>query len=136
MDDRDYIKVTVSKESLVVTLVGFWYKEKNVLERVGEICKAIPITLLSADWHDETLGAIIMDNGELEQEFVDFTLESEFGKFCHNIVGSHIFDLYGRTRIALDLGRHVKTTNWWADNLKEMKSIKAKLKTIRDIQDD
>lgn len=136
MSDRDFLKVAVYKESLVVALVGFWYKEKDVLNRVADICKDIPLTVLASDWHDETLGNVIVENGNLEQEFLDFTQSFKYGEFCHNVVGEQILGLYGRSRIALDLGRHVKTTNWWMDNLREMKSIKSKLKTIRDIQDD
>lgn len=136
MSDRDFISVGISKESLVVTMVGFWYKKSGVFERLESICQNIPLAVLAASFHDEILGNILMEHGKLEEEFTEFSNNYEFGEFCQNIVGTSTFELHSRSRIALDLGRRLKTLPWWDNNLKEMKSIKAKLKMIRDIQDD
>jgi len=136
ISNRNFITIKIDLETLVVTMVGYWYKESGILDNLDLICRKIPLGLLAGSFHDEHLGIILLEYGNLEAEFTEFTKSHGFGEFCYNVVGVGDFELYSKPRIARDLGRRLKTCTWWTENLKEIKSIKAKLKTISSIQDD
>ena len=137
MNDRDFVMVTTNNPTIVVVLVGFWYKEMKVFDRVETIAESMPKSLLAGDFYDEPLGKAIIKQGDLVEEFKNFIQQNPLGSFAGNIAGSLYFsDLFIESRIALDLGRHLKKTRWWQDNLKELRSEQKKIRMIRDIQCD
>ena len=132
MKDSSYITVSIDDRSLLVSLIGFWYKENSVFDRLEDIAKTVNTTEFAESFHDLCIGRILMKHGNLEEEFVEFTKSHNFGNFGWNIL-PHSKLVNASERIALDLARKFKETNWWAQNKAALIREKKKLKAVREV---
>jgi len=135
MRDRDYVKIQIIGYNITVMLISYWYKERAVFDRLEAIADSIPKSQFGGgDFHDDPVGRILVDAGNLYDEFVNFNALNPLAIFAANVAGYAFTEKDIKSRMALDLGRHLKNTKWWKENLPELRSEQKKLRIIKKIQ--
>ena len=140
MKNRAYIMVNLDsyrgEYGVLLTLIGFWYKERTILDRIVPLVRGIPYAKLAESYDDAYLGAVIAEEGKLIDDFMEFTKSHPFGEFAMDILTVNRGSNYANTasgRIHIDIGKLLKKTDWWKENKIALDVEKAKLKEIRKI---
>ena len=135
-----HISVSVQFESPCVILLGYWLKEQNIKGQLVDIAKSIPLSDLCESLQDDHLGLQLIEHGDLMSRFEQFVSSSELGKFILSVIdyrpqSPYLASRFLRDRMALDLGRALKATDWFLLNKPEFVRQRKSIKTIKKVME-
>lgn len=127
---------------ILFVLLGYWYKNSGVMNLLEKVAEDV------TDWSDPTLdildrgvGTRLLRNSNFFADFLEFVKKDSLGSFILNqpSVQHHLQfgdQSFGYTRMAIDLGRELRSSSWWKAREKDIKRDRSKSRVIMSVQDE
>ena len=132
-----FILVKYSNTTIIAFIVGIWYKEDRIFDLVNKSLANINPTSLSSDLSNAVIGKYITKELRLLELYVKYIDKSDVAKFAkHDKLLYWELRTTAYNRIYNDIGRKVKQSSWWKNNIKAIKLDKRRMRILKKVMSD